>query len=199
MLSRKLTIGLRKNFLINSHKANFCEMQKLNARFSAHNLKYLNDLTMIHNNMEQIAMRDWKLEQNTRGKKSLITREFSFNDHNEALIFMNIAKEKAQQLCHHPEWELSRQSGKSVLSVVYSTHDAGNTVTAKDYELACILSYEYEDRNYSKYNRQYQTMVSSGFSVAVAFAFVWVIYHFYTREKNYIKGSRDFYCSKINY
>jgi pterin-4a-carbinolamine dehydratase len=120
---------------------------------------------------------------------------------NEALIFMNICKEKCEQLNHHPNWTLSESKyGESLVSVILTTHDNNNNVSQKDFELASNLSYFYEERSsYYIYNRNIKNLVSMGFSVALAILFVSIFIHFYNKERNYNVRSKDFYLSKINH
>ena len=61
-----------------------------------------------------------------------LRKNFVFRDFNEALeVIMKIGFE-AEYLNHHPEWT----NIYNKLSIKLTTHDAGNTVTAKDIELA---------------------------------------------------------------
>ena len=68
----------------------------------------------------------WKHIDNALQKK------FVFRDFNAALeVIMKIGFE-AEYLNHHPEWT----NVYNKLSIKLTTHDAGNTVTHKDIELA---------------------------------------------------------------
>ena len=61
-----------------------------------------------------------------------LQKTFVFNDFNAALeVIMKIGFE-AEYLNHHPEWT----NIYNKLSIKLTTHDAGNTVTQKDIELA---------------------------------------------------------------
>ena len=61
-----------------------------------------------------------------------LQKTFVFNDFNTALeVIMKIGFE-AEYLNHHPEWT----NIYNKLSIKLTTHDAGNTVTQKDIELA---------------------------------------------------------------
>lgn len=61
-----------------------------------------------------------------------LQKTFVFRDFNEALeVIMKIGFE-AEYLNHHPEWT----NIYNKLSIKLTTHDAGNTVTEKDIELA---------------------------------------------------------------
>lgn len=68
----------------------------------------------------------WKEENNK------LYRKFQFRDFSEAFAFMTRVALEAEKLNHHPEW-------KNVYNTVelwLSTHDAGDTVTEKDRQLA---------------------------------------------------------------
>ncbi len=61
-----------------------------------------------------------------------LQKTFVFDDFNVALeVIMKIGFE-AEYLNHHPEWT----NIYNKLSIKLTTHDAGNTVTKKDIELA---------------------------------------------------------------
>jgi len=71
----------------------------------------------------------WKEEHHHLYKK------FTFRDFSEAFGFMTRVAIEAEKLNHHPEW-------KNVYNTVefwLSTHDAGNSVTRKDHELAAKI------------------------------------------------------------
>ncbi len=57
---------------------------------------------------------------------------FSFKDFIEAWSFMTATAMVAEKLNHHPFWT----NVYNKVEVKLSTHDAGNIVTEKDYELA---------------------------------------------------------------
>jgi pterin-4a-carbinolamine dehydratase len=136
---------------INNVKSNFDKIFQIN------NERSLADLQSIRDNMKAIAMRDWKLEENKSNKASALVREFDFQSQQDALIFMNLLKTKCDEMDHHPEWTLQSNGvqNQSLLKVTLSTHDKGNSVTFKDYELAAIMSYNYEEKEFYKfkYNR----------------------------------------------
>ena len=58
--------------------------------------------------------------------------EFRFKNFITAIAFINEVAEVAEQMNHHPEW--SNIYNKVAISL--TTHDSGNTVTQKDYDLA---------------------------------------------------------------
>jgi len=68
----------------------------------------------------------WK-EENNRLKKT-----FQFKDFTEAFGFMTKVALVAEKMDHHPTWT----NTWNMVSFELSTHDAGNTVTAKDKKLA---------------------------------------------------------------
>lgn len=61
-----------------------------------------------------------------------LVREFVFADFKEAFAFMTKVAAIADRLDHHPEW--SNIYNKVTISLY--THEAGNTITDKDRELA---------------------------------------------------------------
>lgn len=65
-------------------------------------------------------------------KNNSLVREFSFKDFNEAFAFMTVVAKIVNEADHHPEWSNIYNKVKIILS----THEAGNTVTDKDRELA---------------------------------------------------------------
>lgn len=61
-----------------------------------------------------------------------LTAHFTFPDFSSAFAFMTEVAAEAERLNHHPEWT----NIYNQVSIRLSTHDAGNTVTAADRELA---------------------------------------------------------------
>jgi 4a-hydroxytetrahydrobiopterin dehydratase len=72
----------------------------------------------------------WSLE---RGK---LTRTFTFGSFKEAMSFMVRVGFHAEAAAHHPE--IHNVYGTVTLTLC--THDAGNTVTQKDLDLAAEIS-----------------------------------------------------------
>lgn len=68
----------------------------------------------------------WKEENNT------LTQSFKFNDFVEAWSFMTKVAMIAEKMDHHPEWS----NVYNTVNITLTTHDKGNTITAKDRELA---------------------------------------------------------------
>ncbi len=71
----------------------------------------------------------WKEEDNK------LQRSFEFKDFVEAFAFMMRVALLAERLGHHPEW--SNVYNKVHISL--STHDAGDTVTGLDREMARLI------------------------------------------------------------
>lgn len=71
-------------------------------------------------------MKNWKEDNNA------LNNTFEFNNFIEAWGFMNQVALIAEKMNHHPNWFNSYNRVKISLS----THDAGDTVTWKDWELA---------------------------------------------------------------
>ncbi len=73
---------------------------------------------------------------NWKEEKGFLSRSFEFNDFQEAFGFMTRVALIAEKLNHHPNWKNSY----NVVSIHLTTHDAGNEVTHKDYELANAIN-----------------------------------------------------------
>jgi len=57
---------------------------------------------------------------------------FTFTDFKQAMAFINAVAEVAEAMNHHPWWS----NVYNKVAIELTTHDAGNTVTAKDRALA---------------------------------------------------------------
>ncbi len=68
----------------------------------------------------------WVLQDNS------LQKTFRFASFEKAMAFMQAAAEGISQMNHHPEWS----NIYNRVEVTLRTHDAGNTVTDKDYKLA---------------------------------------------------------------
>jgi 4a-hydroxytetrahydrobiopterin dehydratase len=68
----------------------------------------------------------WKEEDNK------LKRTFEFSDFVEAFGFMSQVALLAEKMDHHPNWS----NVYNKVTIELTTHDAGNTVTEKDRELA---------------------------------------------------------------
>lgn len=64
-----------------------------------------------------------------------LQREFQFKDFSEAFAFMSRVALLAEKMDHHPEWS----NVYNKVTIVLSTHSAGNTVTEKDRKLAAAI------------------------------------------------------------
>ncbi len=69
---------------------------------------------------------NWKEENNA------LKREFKFKNFIEAWAFMTKVAMIAEKINHHPEWS----NVYNTVNITLTTHDKGNTITAKDRELA---------------------------------------------------------------
>ncbi|MDX5320260.1 MAG: 4a-hydroxytetrahydrobiopterin dehydratase [Bacteroidota bacterium] len=79
----------------------------------------------------------WKEENNA------LHRTYEFKTFVAAIAFMVNAAMHIDQMNHHPEWT----NVYNRVSVRLTTHDAGNTVTDKDRQLAELLDRIYEEVN----------------------------------------------------
>lgn len=68
----------------------------------------------------------WK-EENNR-----LYKNFEFTDFSEAFAFMTRVALEAEKMDHHPLWT----NVYNKVEIWLSTHDAGDTITAKDRKLA---------------------------------------------------------------
>ncbi|MEQ8239088.1 MAG: 4a-hydroxytetrahydrobiopterin dehydratase [Cyclobacteriaceae bacterium] len=68
----------------------------------------------------------WKEDNNK------LTREFEFNNFIAAFGFMSQVAILAEKANHHPEWS----NVYNKVNITLTTHDAGNTITQKDRDLA---------------------------------------------------------------
>lgn len=64
-----------------------------------------------------------------------LSRTFVFQDFQEAFAFMTRVAFLAEKMNHHPEWT----NVYNKVEIRLSTHDAGNVVTDKDYQLAASI------------------------------------------------------------
>ena len=61
-----------------------------------------------------------------------LKRSFKFKNFIDAFAFMTKVAFAAEKLNHHPDWS----NVYNQVDIVLTTHDAGNTVTEKDWQLA---------------------------------------------------------------
>ena len=71
-------------------------------------------------------MTNWTNNENS------IEKTFTFDSFESAMHFMQKASPTISELDHHPTWTNTYNQ----IHVSLCTHDAGNTVTQKDWELA---------------------------------------------------------------
>ncbi|MBF8963292.1 4a-hydroxytetrahydrobiopterin dehydratase [Pontibacter sp. FD36] len=70
-----------------------------------------------------------------------LTRSFEFKDFRAAMAFMNQVADVAEELNHHPWWS----NVYNKVEIELTTHDASNTVTDKDVELARRIDQLYDE------------------------------------------------------
>ena len=76
-----------------------------------------------------ISMQSWVLSNNK------LTKTFEFETFEAAIDFMVRASKVISEVDHHPEWT----NVYNRVMVALCTHDDGNVVTQKDYDLASAL------------------------------------------------------------
>lgn len=64
-----------------------------------------------------------------------LKRSFQFKDFSQAFSFMTRVALAAEKMDHHPNWS----NVYNRVDIELSTHDAGNTITQKDRNLAAII------------------------------------------------------------
>ena len=77
----------------------------------------------------------WKEEDNK------LKASFEFDDFKMAFSFMTRVAFEAESIPHHPEW----RNVYNKVDIELTTHDAGNTVTDKDRDLAERIKNIYQD------------------------------------------------------
>jgi 4a-hydroxytetrahydrobiopterin dehydratase len=73
-----------------------------------------------------------------------LEKTFTFANFDLAMLFVQQAAVEISALDHHPTWTNTYNR----IHVSLSTHDAGNTVTEKDWELARALDTLYEKNHH---------------------------------------------------
>ena len=76
-----------------------------------------------------------KLPQNWVAEANALKREFEFVGFTQAMAYMQACQAAINKINHHPEW----CNVYNKVSVTLRTHDAGNTITDKDYALAFAM------------------------------------------------------------
>ncbi len=69
-----------------------------------------------------------------------LQRSFIFKDFTEAFAFMTQVAFYAEKQNHHPNWS----NVWNKVDIHLTTHDAGNTVTARDHRLAATIDQIFE-------------------------------------------------------
>ena len=77
----------------------------------------------------------WREEDNK------LKRTLKFKDFREAMAFMNQVADVAEEVNHHPWWS----NVYNKIEIELTTHDAGNTVTEKDRQLAQKIDQIYDN------------------------------------------------------
>ena len=65
-------------------------------------------------------------------KNNALYRKFEFKDFSEAFAFMTRVALAAEKMDHHPSWK----NVWNTVEISLNTHDAGDTITSKDHDLA---------------------------------------------------------------
>ena len=65
-------------------------------------------------------------------KDNKLFKKFQFKNFSEAFAFMTRVAIEAEKMDHHPTWT----NVYNTVEIWLSTHDAGNSVTEKDYNLS---------------------------------------------------------------
>jgi 4a-hydroxytetrahydrobiopterin dehydratase len=74
-------------------------------------------------------------EESIGEDKTALMRTFEFSDFKEAWSFMNEVAELAEAQQHHPNWT----NVYNRVTILLSTHDAGDSITEKDRKLAASI------------------------------------------------------------
>ncbi len=77
-----------------------------------------------------------KLGEGWSVSDNMLTKTFNFKSYLKTMSFVNAVAWLANKVIHHPDMHVSY--GKVVISM--TTHDAGNKLTEKDFELARLIS-----------------------------------------------------------
>ncbi len=74
-------------------------------------------------------------------KENKLKANFEFDDFKTAFAFMTRVAFEAESIPHHPNWS----NVYNKVEIELTTHDAGNTVTEKDRDLAERIKKIYKD------------------------------------------------------
>jgi 4a-hydroxytetrahydrobiopterin dehydratase len=88
---------------------------------------FLNNKTM-HNTLT--------LPPNWQNQNNKLTREYKFQNFQEAFDFVSKIAVIAEQVGHHPDISF----GWGYATICITTHDKGNQITTKDIELATLIN-----------------------------------------------------------
>mgnify|MGYP000355231951 CR=1 FL=1 len=78
----------------------------------------------------------WKEENLTNDKTGAsLNKSFKFKNFSEAFAFMTRVAFLAEKMNHHPTWK----NTYNTVDISLNTHDAGNSVTQKDRDLAAAI------------------------------------------------------------
>lgn len=78
---------------------------------------------------------DWKEVEGIEKAEEYLKKEFKFKDFISAWAFMNKVALLAEKSGHHPDWSNSYNK----VTIMLSSHDAGNKITEKDRNLADLI------------------------------------------------------------
>lgn len=78
---------------------------------------------------------DWKEVEGIEKGEEYLKKEFKFKDFISAWAFMNKVALLAEKSGHHPDWSNSYNK----VTIMLSSHDAGNKITEKDRNLADLI------------------------------------------------------------
>ncbi len=73
-----------------------------------------------------------------------LCRKFVFQNFSEAFAFMTRVAMEAEKMNHHPYWN----NVWNTVEIFLNTHDAGDIITSKDYELAARIDALLQPSNY---------------------------------------------------
>ncbi len=68
-------------------------------------------------------------------KDNCLYKKFEFKDFEEAFSFMKKVAQIAERVQHHPNWT----NIYNTVEFRLNTHEAGNSITEKDYQLASLI------------------------------------------------------------
>jgi 4a-hydroxytetrahydrobiopterin dehydratase len=78
---------------------------------------------------------EWNEVKDVEKGEEYLKKEFKFKDFISAWAFMNKVALLAEKSGHHPDWSNSYNK----VTIMLSSHDAGNKITEKDRNLADLI------------------------------------------------------------